>query len=79
MPDAFVFVDFVLFVRRQRAVVRFLRKHVHALSIARFELVEQGTETKIIFDHAGFPRGKAEHLAEGWKINYWEPLGKFLS
>jgi len=48
-------------------------------SIARFELVEQGTETKIIFDHAGFPRGKAEHLAEGWKINYWEPLGKFLS
>jgi activator of HSP90 ATPase len=48
-------------------------------SIARFELVEQGTETKIIFDHTGFPRGKAEHLAEGWKINYWEPLGKFLS
>ena len=47
-------------------------------SIARFELVEQGTGTKIVFDHASFPKGKAEHLAEGWKINYWEPLEKFL-
>ena len=47
-------------------------------SIARFQLVEQGTGTKIVFDHAGFPKGDAEHLAEGWKINYWEPLEKFL-
>jgi uncharacterized protein YndB with AHSA1/START domain len=47
-------------------------------SIARFELVEQGSGTKIVFDHSGFPKGKAEHLAEGWKINYWEPLEKFL-
>jgi len=48
-------------------------------SISKFELVEQGTGTKIVFDHTGFPKGKAEHLAEGWKINYWEPLEKFLS
>ena len=47
-------------------------------SIARFQLVEQGTGTKIVFDHTGFPKGKAEHLAEGWKINYWGPLEKFL-
>jgi len=47
-------------------------------SIARFQLVEQGTGTKIVFDHAGFPKGDAEHLAEGWKINYWQPLEKFL-
>src|SRR5438552_417039 len=47
-------------------------------SIARFQLVEQGTGTKIVFDHAGFPKGDAEHLAEGWKVNYWEPLEKFL-
>ena len=47
-------------------------------SIARFELVEQGSGTKIVFDHAGFPVGQAEHLAEGWKGNYWEPLEKFL-
>ena len=48
-------------------------------SIARFELVEQGSETRIVFDHTGFPKGQAEHLAAGWKGNYWEPLEKFLS
>jgi uncharacterized protein YndB with AHSA1/START domain len=47
-------------------------------SIAKFHLVEQGAGTKIVFDHTGFPKGKAEHLAEGWRINYWEPLEKFL-
>lgn len=47
-------------------------------SIARFELVEQGSGTKIVFDHAGFHKGDADHLAEGWKGNYWEPLKKFL-
>jgi hypothetical protein len=48
-------------------------------SIAKFELVEQGSGTKIVFDHTGFPIGQAEHLAEGWKGNYWEPLEKFLT
>ena len=48
-------------------------------SIAKFELVEQGSGTKIVFDHTGFPNGQAEHLAEGWKGNYWEPLEKFLA
>src|SRR5271154_1430087 len=31
-------------------------------SIARFELVEQGSGTKIVFDHTGFPKGEAESL-----------------
>jgi activator of HSP90 ATPase len=48
-------------------------------SIARFELTEQGTQTKLSFDHTGFPKGEAEHLAAGWKSNYWEPLEKFLA
>lgn len=48
-------------------------------SIAKFQLVEQGTGTKIVLDHTGFPKGKAEHLVEGWKMNYWEPLEKFLA
>ena len=48
-------------------------------SIAKFELVEQGSGTKIVFDHTGFPNGQAEHLAAGWKGNYWEPLEKFLA
>jgi activator of HSP90 ATPase len=48
-------------------------------SIAKFELIEQGSGTKLVFDHAGFPKGDGEHLAEGWKANYWEPLEKFLA
>jgi activator of HSP90 ATPase len=47
-------------------------------SIAKFELTEQGSDTKLIFDHAGFPQGQAQHLADGWKANYWEPLTKFV-
>ncbi len=48
-------------------------------SIARFELRTEGKGTRLLFDHTGFPTGTAEHLAEGWKGNYWEPLGKLLS
>jgi len=47
-------------------------------SIVKFEFTEQGSGTRIIFDHAGFPQGKGQHLAEGWKMNYWEPLEKYL-
>jgi activator of HSP90 ATPase len=49
------------------------------LSIARYELNEQGSTTRIIFDHTGFPAGNGDHLAVGWKAHYWEPLAKFLS
>ncbi len=48
-------------------------------SIARFELVEQASGCKIVFDHTGFPKGEAEHLASGWKAHYWEPLNKLLT
>lgn len=48
-------------------------------SIARFELSAQGADTKLVFDHTGFPAGQAEHLAEGWKANYWEPLAQHLA
>jgi activator of HSP90 ATPase len=47
-------------------------------SIARFVLNEQGSDTKLIFDHSSFPQGQAQHLADGWKENYWGPLAKFL-
>jgi len=50
-----------------------------AYSIVRFELVEQGAETQVVLDHAGFPKGQGEHLAAGWKANYWQPLEKFLA
>jgi len=48
-------------------------------SIARFALDEQGTNTKLVFDHTGFPVGQGEHLSAGWKANYWMPLEKFLA
>jgi len=48
-------------------------------SIAKFELVEQGSGTRIVFDHTGFPKGAAEVLASGWKAHYWEPLAKLLA
>ena len=50
-----------------------------AWSLTKFVLVEQGSDTKMIFDHAGFPKGDADHLLEGWNGNYWQPLAKFLA
>jgi activator of HSP90 ATPase len=48
-------------------------------SIARFELKDEGSGTKIIFDHRGFPDGTTKHLVTGWYGNYWEPLAKALA
>ena len=47
-------------------------------SIARFELLDQGTDTKLVFDHTGFPKGAGKQLASGWQEHYWDPLVKFL-
>lgn len=48
-------------------------------SIVKFELKEQGSETLLIFDHTGIPEGQSEHLAPGWKDNYWTSLEKYLA
>jgi activator of HSP90 ATPase len=48
-------------------------------SIAKFEFLEHDGGTELLFDHTGFPRGEAPHLAAGWKANYWEPLEKLLA
>jgi len=53
--------------------------HPGAYSIVKFELSEQGSGTKLVLDHAGFPDGLGQHLADGWKENYWEPLEKYLA
>jgi activator of HSP90 ATPase len=47
-------------------------------SIARFELKAQGSGTRLIFDHTGFPEDLKDHLAEGWESNYWSLLKKYL-
>jgi activator of HSP90 ATPase len=48
-------------------------------SIAKFQLNEEGSGTKLVFDHTGFPHGAADDLAEGWKSHYWEALQKILA
>ncbi|HLW97230.1 MAG TPA: SRPBCC domain-containing protein [Candidatus Acidoferrales bacterium] len=48
-------------------------------SLAKFVLIEQGSDTKVIFDHTGFPGDQAQHLLDGWHGNYFEPLAKFLA
>lgn len=47
-------------------------------SIVKFEFADQGGGCKIVLEHRGFPDGTAEHLAVGWKENYWEPLQQYL-
>ena len=47
-------------------------------SVARFQLSDQGTGTKLVFDHTGFPKGEAQSLSDGWHKNYWKPMIKAL-
>ena len=48
-------------------------------SIVRFELKAQGAETRLIFDHSGFPAEQREHLEGGWQKMYWDNLKKYLA
>lgn len=48
-------------------------------SIIKFEFEENNSsETKLIFDHTGYPEEHIEHLAQGWHDRYWEPMKKYL-
>ncbi len=48
-------------------------------SIVKFELKEDGSQTKVVLDHTGFPEGNFRHFDSGWYLRYWEPLKKFLA
>lgn len=48
-------------------------------SMVRFQLSEQGSDAKLVFDQTAIPEGHAGHLAPGWKTHYWEPLQKYLA
>jgi activator of HSP90 ATPase len=48
-------------------------------SIASFRLADEGSGTRLVLDHQGFPAGEAQHLAAGWHGNYWQPLAKSLA
>ena len=47
-------------------------------SIVKFQFKDAGSDTTIVFDHTGFPKGAADHLAGGWKANYWDALEKYF-
>jgi activator of HSP90 ATPase len=47
-------------------------------SIVKFEFKAQGSGTRLVFDHTGFPEDQRDHLAAGWKLRYWDPLAKYL-
>jgi activator of HSP90 ATPase len=53
-------------------------------SIVKFELQPQGSGTRLIMDHVGFPEEMREHLNGehtdgGWHRQYWDPLKKYLA
>lgn len=49
-------------------------------SIVKFELEKlKEKETKLIFDHTGFPEEHREHLEQGWHERYWAPLKDYLN
>ena len=48
-------------------------------SVVRFELHAEGSQTRVVLDHFGYPDGTGDHLAEGWHPNYWVPLAKLFA
>lgn len=47
-------------------------------TVIRYELNDDGGKTRLVFDQWGAPADQAEHLAEGWKARYWQPLERYL-
>src|SRR3977135_4585870 len=45
-------------------------------SLVRFELLDLGPGTRIVFDHTGFPTRNAEHLAAGRAPAEWKTLAQ---
>jgi uncharacterized protein YndB with AHSA1/START domain len=53
-------------------------------SIVKFELRPEGSETRLVMDHVGFPEEMRAHLNGeradgGWHRQYWEPLKRYLA
>ncbi len=51
---------------------------VGVYSLVKFELIPKGSGTHLVFDHTGFPPPAHDHLAQGWKDHYWDPIKKYL-
>jgi activator of HSP90 ATPase len=53
--------------------------HEGIYSIAKFELAAQGSGTRLIFDHTGFPPSDRDSLSSGWDAHYFGPLKKYFA
>jgi activator of HSP90 ATPase len=47
-------------------------------TLVKFVFKEQGSQTRVILDHTGFPEGNFTNLSSGWKMHYWDRLTKYL-
>jgi uncharacterized protein YndB with AHSA1/START domain len=47
-------------------------------SLVRFTLTREGSGTRVVLDHTGYPDEQHDHLSAGWPANYFEPLAKYL-
>ncbi len=47
-------------------------------SLVRFDFKPQGTQTRVLLDHYGFPVGDYDNLYSGWNTHYWNPLQLFF-
>ena len=47
-------------------------------SIVRIDLSAAGADTRLNFQHTGFPSEQSEHLSDGWNKMYWQPLARYL-
>jgi hypothetical protein len=45
----------------------------------RFELVADGTKTKLSFDQTGHPADAQSDLESGWHKMYWAPMNAMFS
>jgi activator of HSP90 ATPase len=48
-------------------------------SIARYDIAQRGSGTRLTFTQGGFPAGEGPTLIKGWHQNYWQPLMKYLA
>ncbi|TQV85455.1 SRPBCC domain-containing protein [Aliikangiella coralliicola] len=48
-------------------------------SIVKFDLEPlNDVQTKLVFDHTGYPETHKEHLEQGWHERYWAPIKNYI-
>ncbi|MGF1762687.1 SRPBCC domain-containing protein [Aliivibrio kagoshimensis] len=51
----------------------------NVFSIVKIELIAVSEqETRLLFEHKGYPEDQKEHLCIGWHERYWKPMTKYV-